>query len=185
MALRYSPLSDSQVETFLNTLAATGNVAASCRAAKCERRDVVHRQKHDQNFAEAWDEAIEAFRDHLVAEAYDRAVNGVEEDVYYQGRVVGTKKFRSDSLLMFLIKKERPEYRDNLTLKQQTSINMSPDNVRVGTQKIDLSQLTAPELASLQKLLLKTVDPGSHLLLEGHAEEVEAIESPDLYDDTP
>ncbi|HEX2275207.1 MAG TPA: hypothetical protein VHG90_15170, partial [Acidimicrobiales bacterium] len=37
------------------------------------------------------------------AEARRRALHGVEEDVYHDGRVVGTRRVYSDALLMFLL----------------------------------------------------------------------------------
>jgi hypothetical protein len=46
----------------------------------------------------------------LESEAYRRAVLGVEEDVYYQGEVVGKKQVYSDGLLATLLKARVPGF---------------------------------------------------------------------------
>lgn len=50
---------------FLQTLSSTGNVTAACRAADVGRRTVYeHREKYPQ-FADAWDDSLEAALDKL------------------------------------------------------------------------------------------------------------------------
>ena len=46
----------------------------------------------------------------LVSAAIQRAVHGVEEDVYYKGEVVGQKTNYSDGLLQTLLKAKVPEF---------------------------------------------------------------------------
>lgn len=88
--------------TFLQTLQETSNIAASCRAANVARKTVVEWRKKDTDFAESWDEAMEAGLDDLEQTARERA-----HDV-------------SDLLLMFLLKANRPEkYRE--TIQHQAS----------------------------------------------------------------
>lgn len=66
----------------------------------------------EPDFSAAWDEAVAAATDAMVSEARRRAVRGTDEPVFYQGAICGVVRKYSDTLLMFLIKKERPEYRD-------------------------------------------------------------------------
>jgi hypothetical protein len=66
-----------------------------------------------------WDEALEDAADRLEAEAFRRAVRGVDRPVVYRGERVGTVHEFSDALLMFLLKAARPEkYRDRFDPKK-------------------------------------------------------------------
>ena len=49
-------------------------------------------------------------RDNLEAEAYRRAVEGVERPVYQGGRLVGTVREYSDSLLTIMLRARHPAY---------------------------------------------------------------------------
>jgi hypothetical protein len=82
---------------FLEALAETGNVSAAARIA-CVCRDLPYKERpHDPEFARAWESAIEASNDRL-------------EEIARQ-RALGT----SDTLLIFLLKANRPEkFRDNI-----------------------------------------------------------------------
>jgi hypothetical protein len=92
---------------FLAAYAREGNVTAAAAATGIKRQthqswledDDLYRRK----FAAAGDEATDA----LEAEARRRALHGVEEDVYHEGRVVGTRRVYSDPLLMFLLSRAR------------------------------------------------------------------------------
>ena len=56
---------------------------------------------------------IDIGADALEDEAVRRAVDGVDEQVFYQGKACGVVRKYSDTLLIFLLKGRRPErYRD-------------------------------------------------------------------------
>ncbi len=79
----------------LQALAAGLSVKAACEVAGIGRRTAYDWRNEDQEFASAWDEAIETGTDALEDEALSRAMNG------------------SDTMLIFLLKARRPEkYRD-------------------------------------------------------------------------
>jgi hypothetical protein len=100
-------------ELFLSELAKTGQVAASAKAAGVDRSDMYKRKDGDPEFAERWCTALEAFADHLEAEATRRAVAGVEKGVWHQGVRVGNEQQYSDSLLALMLKAKRArEYGD-------------------------------------------------------------------------
>ena len=102
---------------FTASLAETGHVTASCRAAKVSRRTVYRERDRSAEFRAAWDEAFEDGIDALEMEARRRAVQGTEKPVFYQGAKVGTTREYSDTLLIFLLKGARPEkYRDSFDL---------------------------------------------------------------------
>lgn len=94
---------------FLKALAETGNVSEAARKARLDRSNAYQIRRLDQAFADAWDDALDMAVDILEAEARSRAVEGVEQPRFHQGRICGTVRKYSDSLLMFLLRAHRPE----------------------------------------------------------------------------
>jgi len=94
---------------FLECLRATGNVSEAARAAQIRRSRVYECRSRDQAFAAAWADALEEAADRLEMEAFRRAVEGIGEDRFFRGDVVGRVTRYSDRLLMFLLKARRPE----------------------------------------------------------------------------
>jgi len=99
---------------FLAAYALTGNIGEAAKAAD------IHRQTHnkwleaDPVYAAAFVQAKEDAGDALETEARRRAVEGVEEPVFYKGDEVATVRKYSDVLLIFLLKGIRPDkFRDN------------------------------------------------------------------------
>jgi hypothetical protein len=80
-------------------------------------------RRNDEDFAEAWDLALESAAHVLEEEAIRRATEGVLEPVYYKGDVAGYKTNYSDTLLMFILRGLKPGvYRDNVR-GSETNIN--------------------------------------------------------------
>jgi len=82
-----------------------------------------YRQK-DPAFAQLWDETLQAAMDTVLeVEAIRRAVEGVEQPVYFQGKQVGTKREFSDTLLIFLLKSWKPDkYRERREIVHAGSV---------------------------------------------------------------
>lgn len=98
---------------FLDALAETGNVSAAARTAGVSRSHAYTLKAADPDFAAEWTDSLEAAVDALEAEARRRALDGVETPHFHQGRVCGTVRKYSDTLLMFLLRAHRPErYRE-------------------------------------------------------------------------
>jgi hypothetical protein len=108
-------LAKKKRRVFLDVLAKTGRVAEAARA--CGYTDTAALQAHrrnDEDFAEAWSQALEAAAHVFEEEATRRAIDGVHEPVYYKGEVVGYKLNHSDPLLMFMLRGLKPDtYREN------------------------------------------------------------------------
>ena len=94
---------------FLAALTDTVNVTLACRRAGIPRRTAYDWRDADEAFARQWDEALDEGIDLLEAELHRRAFEGVERPVYYKGEQVGTWRFYSDALAMFLMRAHRPE----------------------------------------------------------------------------
>lgn len=106
-------LSKKKKRVFLDTLAKTGRVTESARSVGYTTTQHLHKmRREDEDFAEQWDLAVAAAKDVLEAEAIRRAHDGVLEPTYHKGEIVGYTTKYSDALLMFVLKKLDPEYRD-------------------------------------------------------------------------
>jgi hypothetical protein len=100
-------------KAFLESLSKYGIIAAACEDAFIARSTAYDWRSNDPGFASAWDEAIVTAVERAEKEAVRRAVYGVMEPVFNSDGLVGHRRKHSDTLLMFILKKNRPEYRDN------------------------------------------------------------------------
>jgi hypothetical protein len=123
-------------QVFLDLLASNGGnvLKAAMAVGYDDARAMQQYRLKDPEFARQWDEALMASNDVLEAHAIERATVGVEEPVYYQGEVVGTKRVASDGLLTTLLKARKP---DTYSEKREVrgSIN---HNVKVGVAIIPM-----------------------------------------------
>ena len=94
---------------FIEVLRETGNVTLAAQHAGQSRNQVHDVRQRSKHFAAQWDDALEEATDLLEAEAWRRAVIGVDKPVFYKGKVVGSTKKYSDRLLMFLFEAYNPQ----------------------------------------------------------------------------
>jgi hypothetical protein len=113
---------------FLAHLAATANISASAKFAKMSRSSAYRLRQTDPDFAEAWDEALDAALDDLEEVLMRRALNGVDKQVYYAGKPIGTTRSYSDSLAMFLLKSRRPEVYGDVTAARKLQNKSQQDD---------------------------------------------------------
>ena len=99
-----------RIEIFIATLHATASVSDAARAAGISRKAAydLYNRADAEEFRCAWDEALRGPNIVLTSTAYDRAINGVEEIVYYQGQRVGVRIKYDNRLLMWLLKVRDP-----------------------------------------------------------------------------
>lgn len=98
---------------FLKVFAEVGTISMAAETCQMSRTNHYRWMEDDPEYPHAFEEAKKIAVDRLVSEARRRALEGVEEPVYYQGKQVGGVVKYSDGLLMFLIKGEMPEkYRE-------------------------------------------------------------------------
>ena len=112
---------------FLDHYRECGNMKLACELIGINRRMIFRWKEHDEAFLLAFNEAnIEALES-LEAEAWRRAVKGVEHEtpLLHKGEVV-TKIVEtkySDRLLELLLKARAPEkYRERLDVRTQTEV---------------------------------------------------------------
>lgn len=65
-------------------------------------------------FEEQWQSAVEEGNEAIRDEIKRRAMDGVAQAVYHDGKVVGRRKVYSDDLLKFLAKSRMKEFSDNV-----------------------------------------------------------------------
>ena len=94
---------------FLSTLAETGSVHLSSRAARLSARGAYRLRTRSPAFAKAWDTALQLAVGRLAAIVFDRAINGRIEQVYQDGNLVAERRVPSDKLLTWLLARLDPK----------------------------------------------------------------------------
>ena len=96
---RHTIFSPRHQAAFLENLSTSGNVRLACRAARVSPQTAYRARRSSPALARAWDAALLAAR-HVAEEVLaDRALNGVEEAVFYHGEEIATRR-RYDSRLL-------------------------------------------------------------------------------------
>jgi transposase-like protein len=124
---------------FVSALIETGgNVCKAAKVVGLGRESLYQHRAKNEAFRIEWDAAVERSTDVLLGEAMRRAVKGVRKPIYQQAKRVGYVQEYSDSLLMFLIKGRRPEFKDSARVE----INNANTNTQV-TVKEQVEKRTA------------------------------------------
>lgn len=138
-------------KTFLRQFAYLGNMMASCRTANIDRKTIYEWLEKDETFSLKYRQAELDAADVIRAEMFRRAIQGVEEPVVSQGKVVRDDQGKplmvrkySDQLLTTLAKSRMPEFRE------RTHVEMSGQM----TVQNDHSFSDDPEAAALARSLL-------------------------------
>lgn len=126
---------------FLAYLGKTANVSAAARFAGQPRSVVYEYRKREAAFAAAWLQALEEAADRLEMEVLRRAVDGVKEDKFYQGAVVGEFTRYSDNLLMFLLKARRPALFNSQMAARQCGEEDDDEAAGAATEEQVINQL--------------------------------------------
>ncbi len=106
-----------------------GNTKEVLEKAGVPQRTHYHWIKTDPIYAEVYRKQHDRSMEVLEDECLRRAVHGIEEPVFHGGKEVGTRLKYSDNLLMFLMKKRDPAYKDNF--QQQVGIWSKDGNVSI------------------------------------------------------
>lgn len=113
----HSPITDTQIEEFLDGLAEGKSVLEAAGNQAFRRRLYRHRTAN-LAFAEQWRVAYDEGTDILEKEAHRRAVEGVTDFRLDKEGVEHPFVHYSDTLLIFLLKARRPDrYRDNVKVE--------------------------------------------------------------------
>ncbi|MGB7407490.1 MAG: hypothetical protein WA908_03210, partial [Pontixanthobacter sp.] len=86
--------------TFLNRLAACGSARSAVRSAGVSHQTAYRQRRACAAFRRAWDAALLIAREQAEEMLACRAMEGVEEEVWFHGEVVGTRKRYDTRLLL-------------------------------------------------------------------------------------
>lgn len=108
---RHDGWTPDRQRAFIEALADTGSVKAASKAVDMSERGAyfLRRQPGAEGFRAAWETALQLGVQRIEDVVMDRALNGVEEEVFSYGKRVGTRTRYNDSLLMFILRNRAPE----------------------------------------------------------------------------
>lgn len=138
-------LTPARIKKFIKHLKETTNVSEACKVINVSRQTIYNLRDADDDFRDEWDNAIEIGVDALEGEARRRALHGHKEVILYKGEPVKIgdevlfKKVYSDSLLMFLLKGQRPDKYKERSHNEVTGL---------GGGAIESRELSNPERAN-------------------------------------
>jgi len=103
---------------FLSVIAETGRIMDACKSAGITWAEMDLARKQNRKLSDAFDEAMEIYKDTLRAEVHRRGVKGVERPIYYKGQRIdqGESIEYSDRLLELLVKRHCPEFREKVSV---------------------------------------------------------------------
>ncbi len=85
---------------FAEELAASGNVRRACAVAGISRHTAYKARRRDAVLAQAWDAALGLAARHAGEVLAERALDGIEEPVFWHGEMVGTRRRYDTRLLL-------------------------------------------------------------------------------------
>jgi len=142
---------DKKKETFLALVARGYTVTDSAKQIGFSRRAVYNHRDRDPDFAQAWNEAREEGKERLEAECRRRAMGWAETRYDKDGNAYEVYRY-SDNLLMFMLKKLDPSYRDsvnvNVTQERRIIVDLLPVVKDEVTGKLVLADGDVPLLSA-------------------------------------
>lgn len=149
---------------FLAALADTGIVSVAARRVELSARRAYELREEDEEFAEAWDEALEAAIDTLELEARRRAHEGIDVPVMGRGGPVLQSdgeplmiKHYSDRLLTFLLSAKR---RDQFGTGRAAKTDLDKEKREITHDGTAARDRLARRIAGLATRLGAGEDPG-------------------------
>jgi len=124
-------VADATWEKFLAAFAEHGNVTLAAKACGLGRRTVYDKLAGDAEFKARFRDAEESAIDLLEAEAWRRAVAGVEKPVMSAGKIVTFVRDYSDGLMTLLLRANRPmKYRDRVEMSGNAAAPAKVESAR-------------------------------------------------------
>ena len=99
-AIRHDGWTPERRMRFLDHLAGGGNVRAACVRVGMSRDTAYRLKRRDPLFARIWDAALLLAREVSADVLANRALDGIEEQVWYRGEWVGTRRKYDTRLLL-------------------------------------------------------------------------------------
>lgn len=104
----------------------------NCNVSKASRMSGLRQSEADslrircEYFARAWEDAYNEVTDRLEEAGLRRAIDGIEEEIYWKGIRVGTKRTYSDSILNMMLQGRRSTVYKSRTASELSGPNGGP-----------------------------------------------------------
>ncbi|HEY0112172.1 MAG TPA: hypothetical protein VGB59_03360 [Allosphingosinicella sp.] len=95
-------------KAFLAALAKYGTIADACRTARISTTSFYRLEKKDPHFRSLAEAARSMAGADIETLAWERGVTGIEEEVIHYGKVVGTRRKRSDAVFRMILQAAKP-----------------------------------------------------------------------------
>lgn len=113
MPTKKTKLTPELLNKFLTLVANNGGIISdACRDLNLSRTVIYTRKHADEEFAVLMEKAQDDGIDLLEDEAKRRALDGTEEPVFFQGKICGHIRRKSDTMMNMMLKGHRKRYRD-------------------------------------------------------------------------
>lgn len=130
---RYDGLSAVRKRAFLRALSDTGEIQKACARVGVSQQTVWAVKRRSPEFAAACEKALRISLPCIEQIAYERAVEGWDEDVVVRGEVVGTRRRFSERLLADLLKAELAARR----AERVEEVKRGPQRRAISPEEID------------------------------------------------
>lgn len=138
----YKFINSRDKNEFLNYYIQFGTISKAAKKAGISRQTHYDWLKNDKKgvYHQAFELADKMAADLLEEEAFRRAVEGDTQVIYYKGEEVGRRRVYSDQLLSLLLKKKKPQYRENAEITTNVNVELSD---AVGAMRARIKEGTA------------------------------------------
>ena len=109
-------ITPTQLELYFSFLEVSGRKRYSAIMAGVDPGRMIRYVTKEKELKDHEMLAMQGYCELIDAAIHDRAINGVVRSVYFKGKVVGTERHYSDSLLIALAKANSPKYREHLSV---------------------------------------------------------------------
>ena len=138
----------AKARAFLAAYRISGSITRAAKAANISKRLHYYWLGHFDKYQKAFERAVVEAGDIYEDEAKRRAVVGVLEPVFYQGRRCGAIRRHSDFLLAMILRRFKPEYRE----KQPVDSNNTVPPLIINIQSDQSDEAAGPGLPQPEAL---------------------------------
>ena len=176
---RHDGLTPERQEEFLETLAATGSISEAAAAIGISRTALYKLRANPaaSDFRARWAEALREATAVLAGEAFERALKGTSQPVWYKGNQIGERVRHDNRLLMFLLRAHDPETYGAVPARADSERNQLPGE---GRGPVSGRSQLGPGLRRGTPI----ADPQSSRVLVSTSSTSQAVDDEDMDDET-
>ena len=128
---RYDGFTPAKRKQFLKVLSETGCVRDACRVVGISSTSAYRTKRRLPEFSAQWDSALAMAGSEIETLAWQRAVEGIEEPVYYYGKFSHMRRKRSDGIFrMILMASNKKKYGRMGALSREQALKKARAQIR-------------------------------------------------------